>query len=296
MNQKRFCTIAVFWFCLASKLSAQTQNEDTRRLAVVRQYVDAAKFVCDKTKDGSAQGLYGNVIALLHPLRISSAFLEKIPRAGNPNPMPLGILALLQSDYQKKDLAPLFKQHLEPKAKIGGSFVSMVGTIIIVENDDSTLVKGMTLLHEAGHAATFLEKKIPFPKEETRDVIEETKIHIFEEKLWRLIGGQAYESLIVREVSRLRADAKKEGFKGFREIWTKGRVKGFSLKPIRYPELKNLVIPSTGEHDMVFRQGALSQSALFRMIDQDIPNVDHQADLTKASLMEYLHKLYGVYK
>lgn len=295
---KSFHTI-VFFILFSGLVTAQMQTEDARRLAVVKQYTDGAKFVCDKTGDGSAKYLYSNVISLLHPLRMSRTFIEKIPRSGGfLNNMPIGILVLLQSDRQKKDLAPLFKQHLDPNTQIGGSFISTMGTIIIVENNDSSLVKGMTLLHEAGHAATFIEKKIPFPEIETEDLIEETKIHIFEEKLWRLIGGQVYENLIVKEVARLRANFKKEGFPGFKESKTRECSKGFSLEsPPVYPELKTLVVLSTGESDMKSRQSALTESALFRIIEQDVPNnKDHQTDLTKASVIQYLYRLHRIYR
>jgi len=295
--KKRFYATVVLCFFMAGILSAQVQNEDARRLEVVRQYVDAAKFVCDKTGNESAKWLYASMVTMFHPLRITPHFAEKIPKpSGKLNNFPLAILALLQSDYQKKDLAPAFKQHLDPKTAIGGSYSLVMGAVIVVENNDSPLVKGMVMLHEAGHAASFLEKKIPFPKEETPDVIEETQIHIFEEKLWRLIGGQTYESLIIREVARLRANFKKEGFKGFKEILKNAHTPGFSLKSFTYPELKNLVVPSTGEREMAKRQGALTQSALFRMVDQDVPEADHQADRVKASVVHYLHKIYGVYK
>ncbi len=293
----KLCLIVTLTLLSSCTKEVQEKSEDARRLAVVKEYVDAAEFVAKKTQEYGAQYLYKNVISLLHPLRISSTKLEKIPTTGRaPNNMPIGILALLQSDYQKKDLAPLFKQHLDPKSQIGASFISVAQMIIVIENKNSSLVKGMVLLHEGAHAANFLEKKAP-PKESAPDVIEETQVHMFEEKLWRLIGGQTYENLIVKEVARLRADFKKEGFKGFKEMQTKERSVGFSLAPfVAYPELKTMIVPSTGEHDMLGRQGALIQSALFRMVDQEIRNVDHRADLTKASVMQYLHRLYGVYQ
>jgi hypothetical protein len=293
----RFCFITALTL-LASSASAQNQSEDARRLAVVKEYTTAAKFVADKTQEYGAQYLYTNIVSLLHPLRMSSGKLEKIPTSGVPlNNMPIAVMALLRNDYQKKDLPPLFKQHLEPNAKIGGGFTEVVLMITLIENDNSSLVKGMTLLHEAAHAANFLEKKAPPRKEgDPPDVIEETQVHIFEEKLWRLIGGQVYENLIVKEVARLRAEFKKQGFPGFKGLQTKERSKGFNVTFFAYPELRTLVVPSNGEHDMQARQGALVQSALFRMIDEEVPNVNHQADLTKATVMNYLHKLAGVYQ
>jgi hypothetical protein len=292
----RFFVMTVLTFACSCVSLAQSPSEDLRRFAVVKEYVEAAKFVVDKTNDASTQWLYTNVTFLLHPLRISSHYIEKIPTKGNFNNMPIGVLALLQSDYQKTDLPPLLKQHLGPNVKIGGSFTDVAQMITIVENNDSTLVKGMILLHESAHAANFMEKKKPAQGGEP-DVIEETQVHMFEEKLWRLIGGQTYENLIVREVARLRADFKQEGFKGFKEIQTHEHSVGFKLKAfVAYPELKTLVVPSTGEYDMQAREGALVQSALFRMIDQEIPNIDHRADLTKASVMQYLHRISGVYQ
>ncbi len=289
-------TVLTFAGSCISLAQNPSPSEDLRRFAVVKEYVEAAKFVADKTQDPSTQWLYTNVTFLLHPLRIYSHYIEKIPTIGNVNNMPIGILALLQSDLQKKDLAPVLKQHLGPNVKIGGSFMDVAQMITVMENNHSVLVKGMILLHESAHAANFMEKKKPAQGGEP-DVIEETQVHMFEEKLWRLIGGQTYENLIVREVARLRADFKKEGFKGFKEVQTTQPSVGFHLNPfVAYPELKTLVVPSTGEYDMHAREGALVQSALFRMIDQDIPNVNHKADLTKASVMRYLHKISGIYK
>lgn len=274
-------------------LPAQT-SEDSKRLAIFKETADAAKSIGDKTGDPTAKALYANIISNLRPLRLDPARVVAEIKPGS-NQFPVGVLVLLRTDYLKKDLIPMFKYHLKPGAIISGSFVVSKGVIILVERRESSFMKGMVLLHEAKHAANFLAKNQSFPTTEIEDPWDESNVHTFDSHLWRLIGGKPYENLLAREVTRLRAEFKKGGFPGFKELLAKKKTSGFALTEWHYPELGTIITPALSENEKKSRQTALSINAVFQMIDEDLGK-GSQADMMKAGIMNYLNKVYGIYK
>lgn len=214
-------------------------SSSQQRLEHFNQFMSAAQLVCDKTKDKEADHM-------LAFLKKHSAYSPDLPAempSFNKQSLPaFNVYALEPGDQQE-----WAQSYLSDPYATANFHPAKQSMILRYADQYSPLWLGIMVLHETRHAYTYLAKHPDWAASwaETGNVdlqifcYDEAETHVFHGRLFREIGGKAYEDLLAEVIPKLEATAPAP----LKEVFNQTSQTGV---PKEYPNL-TFVYPTRAE-------------------------------------------------
>lgn len=214
--------VAVF-AVLVMFLSPAQANKKAERDKIVREYLEAAKAIAEKTKDSEALKIYTflkNNYILGTPHQKGVRYLDDAKTK-----TWVVIVPLLESD---KKVGKRWKNILESENS-GANFFPDARMIVLKKtNNFSSIWKGLFLLHEGKHARDFITEPYDWENHKVY-CYKEAETHDFQNRIMSGLGGSKYKELLNKEMIRIENFVKSSG-KNFDDV---------VVRIISYPELSN---------------------------------------------------------
>lgn len=115
--------------------------------------------------------------------------------------------------------------------------------------------RGIIFLHEASHAFHYIFKRDPYDINVEAKLREEVNAHIFHIELTRLLGGDAFNSLVANTKETVVKPTYDSGASNLEE-------------QTYNPELETIFGPALSEQEKIMRRGIMVEAALFEFYDE----------------------------
>ncbi len=243
---------------------SQTEFEYMRRQPVAQELLENAEKVMRMSKDLEAS----NVLGFLKQHEI----LGMISSNGTSSLEPVTtntLIAFVPIFPEDVSALKLIRSTHDKICTIGKYLPSKKKSVILVRFDYhlSWFIQGMTVLHEGNHAKEYIEHGRDPQTQEDADA-DELRVWEFERRITRLVGGEHYENVVKREMSRITAGLKE----------SKAKIGEVFADAHSYDDELELALgKSASDMDRDARRTIVSMDANFRLLEEAYAEKEVQA-------------------
>lgn len=276
--------------CFGQKPTPKLSQTDLVRIETKKKWISAAKQIYLKTQDEEVKMVIDLILDNMITAKPMPPNNMQVLEGAKANSPWTALMPVIREDVQMAHM----KKFLENK-NVFASYGPENRVITVRDLEPcSEFWKGIMLLHEAHHAGDLIFQPYDWKNPQLFSEMEKN-VHNFQNRLTSKIGGLIYDTILLKEINRIRIDLKKLGIDGMRR--QKGAFTNITI-PSRtdyYPELDKALTPALSQLEKDARQTAFWIHAVFKMYETD----RGQGSDAESGKTTFLHVLYvqgGMFK